>query len=676
MSVADRRGTDCFAVREAICRDFERSSRLEWLETNHTGAFAMGTVAGVNTRRYHALLIASLHPPSDRFAILSRVEEQASIAGQVFELATVQYPRVVHPAGYSLLDEFRVDPFPVWCYLLGGAHLEKTICLLNGEQTVLIRYEASASCRLSVRLLLGFREYHSLTCQNAALDGAFQESFGRLSFKPYKELPELVVWHSGESFQADGLWFRNHEYLRELERGLDFREDLYSPGSLVFNLGAGRAGWIIATLNADRFRAMPTDGELEAILREEAARRTFPASSEMEALLRRALDQFRIVRMDRQSSLIAGYPWFTDWSRDTLISLPALRRAGFPDCETKEILDLLVKQRRHGLVPNRFSDVHSTPEYNTADATLWLLVAAHDYIQATADFAFLRDVIYPAVQDSLAWHCRGTDFDIRVDPSDGLLRAGSENTQLTWMDARVNGRPVTPRNGKPVEINALWYNVLKIASRWAAQLGHQEEQCNYEMEAERVLRSFQEKFWNEELGCLYDVVTSSAPDARIRPNQLFALSLPFPLLDETKARRVLNTVQRLLLTPVGLRTLDPRDPEYCARFEGPMSERDRAYHQGTVWPWLIGPFVNAYLFAHGNSAEALLFCRNLLERMARELCTCCLGSFSEVYDAEPPHRPGGCPAQLWSVAQFYLAWQRVNLTARPHREERMVTENK
>src|SRR5579884_90533 len=663
MSVADARETDCFTVKHAICRDFQRSSRLEWLETNHTGAFAMGTVAGVNTRRYHALLVASLHPPSDRFVILSRVEEQASIGGQIFELATVQYPGLVHPAGYSLLDEFRIDPFPAWRYQLSGAYLQKTICLLDGEQTVLIRYEASAGCRLSVRLLFGFREYHSLTRQNAGLDGTFRESPGRISFKPYQDLPELAVWHSGISFQPDGLWFRNHEYLREMERGLDFREDLYSPGSLVFSLEPGRAGWIIASLNGERFHAMPADEELNAILREEAARRTFPVPSEMEALLRRALDQFRIVRMDRQSSLVAGYPWFTDWSRDTLISLPALRRAGFPNCETKAILELLVKQRRRGLVPNRFSDVHSTPEFNSADATLWLFVAAQDYLESTGDLPFLRDVLYPAAQDSLAWHYRGTDFDIRVDPSDGLIVAGSEDTQLTWMDARVDGRPVTPRNGKPIEINALWYNVLKIASAWAAQLGDQEEQRRYGAEADRVLCSFQQKFWNEDRGCLYDVLTSSGPHARLRPNQLFALSLRFPLLDVGTARRVVETVQAALLTPAGLRTLDPNDPEYCPRFEGPMSERDRAYHKGTVWPWLIGPFVNAYLFAHGDSKEALQFCRDLLKEMAKELCTCCLGSFSEVYDAEPPHRPGGCPAQLWSVAQFYLAWLRVNSTS-------------
>ncbi len=623
----------------------------------------MGTVAGVNTRRYHALLVASLHPPSDRFVILSRVEEQASVGGQIFELATVQYPGVVYPAGYSLLDEFRINPFPAWRYQLNGASLQKTICLLDGEQTVLIGYEASTGCRLSVRLLFGFREYHSLTHQNAGLDGTLRESPGCISFRPYQDLPELAVWHSGISFQPDGLWFRNHEYLREMERGLDFREDLYSPGSLVFSLEPGRAGWIIASLNGERFHAMPADEELNAILREEAARRTFPVPSEMEALLRRALDQFRIVRMDRQSSLVAGYPWFTDWSRDTLISLPALRRAGFPNCETKAILELLVKQRRRGLVPNRFSDVHSTPEFNSADATLWLFVAAQDYLESTGDLPFLRDVLYPAAQDSLAWHYRGTDFDIRVDPSDGLIVAGSEDTQLTWMDARVDGRPVTPRNGKPIEINALWYNVLKIASAWAAQLGDQEEQRRYGAEADRVLCSFQQKFWNEDRGCLYDVLTSSGPHARLRPNQLFALSLRFPLLDVGTARRVVETVQAALLTPAGLRTLDPNDPEYCPRFEGPMSERDRAYHKGTVWPWLIGPFVNAYLFAHGDSKEALQFCRDLLKEMAKELCTCCLGSFSEVYDAEPPHRPGGCPAQLWSVAQFYLAWLRVNSTS-------------
>lgn len=646
MSVADARETGCFTVKKAVCRDFERSSQLEWLATNHTGGFAMGTVAGVNTRRYHALLVGSLHPPGDRFVILSRAEEQVTIAGETFELATVQYPGVVRPAGYSLLDEFRVDPSPTWRYDLGAARVEKTICLLNGEQAVLIRYEASASCRLAVRLLLAFRDYHSLTRQNTALDTRFRESDRRLSFKPYGDLPELSVRHSGASFQPDGLWFNNHEYLRELERGLDFREDLYSPGLLVFDLEPGRPAWLVASLNEAAQHDTGTEPRLRG--------------------LRRALDRFRIVRIDGRPSLIAGYPWFTDWSRDTLISLPALHRAGFPHSETKDILDLLVNQRRQGLVPNRFSDLHSIPEYNTADATLWLFIAAHDYIEATGDLVFLRDVLYPAVRDSLAWHYRGTDFNIRVDPVDGLLMAGSEDTQLTWMDARVDGRPVTPRNGKPVEINAFWYNVLKIASQWAAQLGSDAEQRQYEVDAARVLQSFQQKFWNEQRGCLYDVLTSPVPDARIRPNQLFALSLPFPLLDKARARRLVETVQAVLLTPVGLRTLDPADPDYCPRYEG--STRDRAYHQGTVWPWLIGPFVNAYLFVNDDSADAFQFCRDLLSRMEEEFYTCCLGSLSEVYDGEPPQRPGGCPAQLWSVAQFYLASQRVNSPARFHGE--------
>lgn len=664
MSVPDARKATSFITPREICRDFERASRLEWLETNHTGAYAMGTVAGVNTRRYHALLIASLNPPVDRYSVLSRVEEKVILDGKSFDLATVQYPSAVQPHGFDLLEEFRLDPFPNWHYQLDSAAIDKTVCLLDKQQTVLIRYQTTRACRLEIRFFLSFRDYHSLTQQNSALRNNVKEEQTRITWAPYESLPGLTILHCAEAFTRDGIWFLNHEYLRELDRGLDFREDLFSPGSLCFDLRPEQPAWFVATIEPHRFPAVLNYPDIELILAEEARRRQFNAPSPLESTLTRALDQFRVVRSHGLPSLMAGYPWFTDWSRDTLISLPALSIAGFPADENRKILTMLLRERSHGLVPNRFADRNSTPEYNTADATLWLFVAAHDYMERTEDLEFLRDVLYPAALDILAWHHRGTDFEIHVDPADRLLSCGTPHTQVTWMDAKVGDRPITPRNGKPVEINALWYNALRITAQWAERLGVARDCERYTNEAQTVLASFQTSFWNPQRGCLYDVIGPSSRDAGIRPNQLFALSLPFPMLDRERARLVIDIVRKKLFTPVGLRTLEPKDPGYQPRFEGGVAERDGSYHQGTVWPWLVGPFVAAYLYAYGESEEALSFCRSILQQFERELRACCLGSLSEVYDAEPPHRPGGCPAQLWSIAQLMIAFSRVGYSVK------------
>ena len=614
----------------------------------------MGTVSGVNTRRYHALLIATKHPPAERISVLARVEETASFADKQFELAAAQYPGTVQPHGFELLDSFGLEPFPIWRYDLNGVILKKTVCLLERRQSVLVCYEASQACRLRVRLMLSCRDYHSLAHQNSSLSPAARLGEGRCSFSPYEAFPALTILHSARAFQPEGQWYLNNEYLRELERGLDFREDLYSPGSLVFELVADKRVWMLASIEDDEYDRGLDDAEIEAIFSAEAQRRTFRQP------LGRALDQFRIFRENKKPSLVAGYPWFTDWSRDTLISLPALSRAGFAISETKAILEMLLEQRSQGLLPNRFTDQHGTVEYNTVDATLWFFVAAYDYIQQSGDGAFLRETLYPAALEIIDWHFRGTFYDIQSDPTDNLLHAGVPGVQLTWMDAKIGDIVVTPRSGKPVEINALWYNALRITAEWATELGEAGEAARFAKYAQAVYDSFNQRFWNEEAGCLYDVLTSTHKDASIRPNQLFSISLPFALLERGRAKSVVTVVHDKLLTPVGLRTLAPEDAAYRPRFDGAMAARDSAYHQGTVWPWLIGPFVGAYLYAFGRSANSLGYCDGILKTVEQQLDACCLGSISEVYDAEAPQHPGGCPAQLWSVAQLILGRQVVN----------------
>ncbi len=646
-----------------VCRDFEQSSRLEWLDTNHTGAYAMGTVAGVNTRRYHAALISSLHPPTTRICTISRLEEQLFVNGERFELSTAQFPGAVAPAGYQFLNEFSLNPFPTWRFSAGGVEIEKQLCVLDNEQSVLICYQIKESsgnknCTLKVRPFFAFSDYHSLAHYNSGLNSAVTSEDGRVSVRPYPDLPKLTMHNNAERFEAKAEWFYKHEYLRELDRGLDFQEDLFALGTMTFEAEPGQRLWLLATLEGARHTSRLDIDGIEAIRDCEANRRsqiTVLANAAHSEWVR-ALDQFRVVRADGQPTLVAGYPWFTDWSRDMLISLPGIMAAGYPLEESRGVLEMLLAQRSQGLLPNRFSDKQSAPEYNNVDGTLWFFVAAHEYFSRSGDIPFLRDVVYPASQDILGWHFEGTRYGIKVDPADHLLRAGETGTQLTWMDAKIGDYVVTPRLGKPVEINALWYNALQTMAAWARVLlsGREEE---YRKAAEEVKNSFNNQFWNPRLDCLFDVLTDSGPDCSIRPNQLFAASLPFPVIDRIRAASVVKVAQDKLLTPFGLRTLAPQDPQYRPTFNGGVHDRDSAYHQGTVWPWLIGAFVEAYLYAHGENEATLLFGRQCLRPFLRNQ-PLCLGSIAEVYDGNAPHHPAGCPAQLWSVAEVFRAATR------------------
>ena len=599
----------------------------------------MGTVAGVNTRRYHGLLIATLKPPADRYSILSRVEEIVETGDATYALAAVQYPGVVSPAGYTLIQSFSSLPHPTWIYRAGPVTVQKSLRLLDGEQSVMVTYRTNVKCKFRIRFFLSLRDYHSLASENSNWNRDFVEQAGSIQFHPYGDLPPLIIYHNAGTFKADGIWFFNHEYLLELERGLDYREDLYSPGVLEYSFVPEEEVYLLATLESEPNR-LQTDKPIADPLAW-------------------ALDQFRVTRADNKPTLMAGYPWFTDWSRDTLISLPAFIAAGFDPTETKSILNFLLAERKQGILPNRFSDKGSAPEYNTVDASLWFFIAADSYIQTTGDIEFVRNTLFPAAIDIIDWHLKGTFYGIHVDMSDHLLSGGEPGTQLTWMDAKIGEYVVTPRMGKPVEINALWFNALKIAGNWAEISGDISASQKLSNEAAAVAESFRNKFWNTSRGCLHDVLTPSGPDASLRPNQLFAISLPYPLLNREKARSIVQVVQETLLTPVGLRTLEPADPQYRPRFDGDMFSRDSAYHQGTVWPWLIGPFIHAYLYAHDESTDAKAFCKGLTDSTLDAMNHYCVGTLREVSDGDTPHHPGGCPAQLWSVAQLILSLQRL-----------------
>ena len=578
------------------------SGQREWLETNGTGAFAMGTVAGLNTRRYHALLVASLKPPTERYVLLSRFEDEAVVGDRTFALYSCQYPGKLVNEGGDLLEDFRDEPCATWRYNLGGVKLERQVYLVPGRQAVVVRYRSDHAVTLRIRPFLAYRNYHSLRHADSS---------------PYAGLPPLEFL-SKAAFAPDPKWYYNIEYLTDLERGLDFREDQFTPGVLTMELKAGEWTPVCASI----------DGT-EAI--EPPPKR----------------DPFIVRRADGKPTIIAGYPWFTDWGRDTMISLPGLLIAPRRLDEAREIIENFLRFRKQGIIPNRFPDAGETPEYNTADATLWMFQAVRSWILSGGDIVFLRDVFYPAAKEIIDWHRRGTWYHIAVDPVDHLLAAGSQNAQLTWMDTRF-----TPRYGKPVEINALWHAALCLMADWGKTLGDPAE-SEYRAGADCVRDSFRAHFWNPQRECLYDVLAPEGPVARLRPNQIFAVSLPFGLLEPGQQQAVVRIVERELLTPVGLRTLERADPDYRPRYQGSPAERDGAYHQGTVWPWLLGPFMDAYLAAFGKTGANLAYCRDLIARLEAEAAQAgCVGSIAEIYDADEPRHPRGCPAQAWSVAEI------------------------
>jgi len=614
--------------------------RREWLETNGLGGFASSTIAGLNTRRYHGLLIAATKPPVGRMLLLSKLEETLVVDGRRHDLSANRYPGVVHPQGHLLLKEFRQEPFPVFVYEIEGLELEKSVFMVHGENTSVIHYVVRApagaipaACTLELRPLIAFRDYHATTHENGALDPRFESDGDSVKLTPYAGLPSLYLNHSGADIQPAGFWFRNFEYDRERERGLDFREDLFNPLVLVFDLHRDASASVAASTER------------------RPAHVTAPTPSSGPPLERSA-DQF-IVARSSQTTVIAGYHWFGDWGRDTMIALPGLTLATRRYDLAKSILLAFAGYVDRGMLPNRFPDAGETPEYNTVDATLWFFEAVRALLACTGDYDFVRANLYSVLSDIVSWHERGTRYGIRVD-SDGLLHAGEPGVQLTWMDAKIGDWVVTPRQGKPVEIQALWYNALRVIEDLARRYGHAADSHHYREMADRARDSFAPLFWNETAGCLYDVVDGDARDAAIRPNQIFAVSLFHKMLPPDKARAVVDAVERHLLTPYGLRTLAPGDPRYRGRYEGDPASRDSAYHQGTVWPWLIGPFVDAYLHVHGQAPP----CLDELQRYAAEEG---LGQVPEVFDGDPPHRAGGCIAQAWSVAELLRAMRELTL---------------
>ena len=644
---------------ETVCRNLDIAIRREWIETNGLGGFASSTIAGLNTRRYHGLLVAATKPPVGRMVLLSKLEETLVIDGRRHDLSANRYPGVVHPQGYLYLKEFRQDPFPVFVYDVEGMEIEKSVFMVHGENSTVIQYAwrtqgraAPGVCVLELRPLIAFRDYHTTTHENGALDPRLELAGNSVKVAPDQGLPPLYVTHAGAEVHAAGDWYRNFEYDVERERGLDYHEDLFNPCVLIFDLNRDAQPSVLASIAPPGSR-LASELRADEIARREAVRAHAPSSEPLVQMLAAAADQFIVKRGDG-STVIAGYHWFSDWGRDTMIALPGLTLATRRYDTAKSILRAFAAHVDRGMLPNRFPDAGETPEYNTVDATLWFFEAVRALMASTGDYEFVHASLYSVLADIVSWHERGTRYGIHVD-SDGLLRAGEPGVQLTWMDARIGDWVVTPREGKPVEIQALWYNALRVIEELSSRYGYGQQAIHYREAADRARASFLEQFWNEQSGCLYDVIDGTARDASIRANQILAVSLFHKMLPAEQAKRVVETVQRHLLTPYGLRTLAPSDPRYRGRYEGDRVSRDSAYHQGTVWPWLMGPFLSAYLDVNGRSAQAREQAKQWIAEFRRYMEEEGLGQMPEVFDGDAPQRAGGCIAQAWSVAELLRA---------------------
>ena len=627
------------------CRNLEAASGREWLETNGLGGFAMSTITGLNTRRYHGLLFAALEPPAKRVLLLSKLEETLVIDGRRYELSINRYPGAIHPQGNQYQTSFRLDPFPVFTWRVEEVELSRSIFLVHESNTVVVEYflrsqgpTVGRHVDLEVRPLTAFRGYHELTRANASLNSELVETEGQVCVQPYPELPPLHFGHDASHIAKSGEWYYNFEYEREQARGLDFREDLFQPFVLHFDLSARSQASIVASTDTQSAASVP---KLRAA---ELARRKAVGGQ-----LAAAADQF-VVRRGESFSIIAGYPWFADWGRDSMIALPGLTLCTARSAIAREILEEFSHWIRDGLLPNRFPDQGEQPEYNSVDAPLWYIDAIRAFAEATGDYDFVFDRLYGGMAAIIESFVRGTDFGIKLD-TDALLRAGVPGVALTWMDARVNGVPVTPRTGKPVEIQALWYNALRIMQSLAGKRDDQ-RQSLYGSLADSAHAAFRTHFWNGPEHCLFDVIDGDWKDASIRPNQIFAASLTHKLIEGQQAREMLSVVERELLTPFGLRTLSPRDSQYRGRYAGGVEERDAAYHQGTVWPWLMGPFVSAWYEAYGKEPSARQHCLQWLSALREYRTNEGMNHLPEVFDGNPPHQPGGCRAQAWSLAML------------------------
>ena len=646
----------------AICGDLPSGLRREWLLTNGIGGYASGTLAGINTRRYHGLLVAALAPPVQRTVLVAGMVEHAEYAGGTYPLFTLQYgDGTIDGHGYRHLEAFHLEgTLPVWRFAIADALIERRLWMVHGENTTVLSYRlerASGVVELDLTPLITYRDFHALSSGEGWSPAIEPSDKGFLAHAFADAAPYRIEASNGE-FTPGGNWYWNFLHREETARGMDDRADLFAPGTFQVSLRPGEQMHLVLTTSQQTAATHPSSLEAERTRQSDILTRAGVDEAEPTVQqLTLAADQF-VVRRGGDATLagktvIAGFHWFNDWGRDTMISLPGLTMATGRINEAADILRTFAQYVVDGLLPNNFPDQSGAiPGYNTADATLWYVLAIRAYFQATGDTNLVSELL-PTVDDIVAHHIAGTRFGIGVDPVDDLLCAGEEGWQITWMDAKIGDWVVTPRIGKPVEINALWYNALQTLAEFHEGSDPQTA-ASYHLRADSVRKAFRQRFQSPDFLWLADVVDGPAGDDwTLRPNQILALSLPFPLLEGEEARAVVNAVGRSLLTSYGLRSLDPDHPDYRGTYAGNAFQRDGGYHQGPVWTWLAGPFAEAHYRAWGDHQAALTW----LQPLSDHLFDAGLGSISEILEGDPPHLPRGCIAQAWGVAETLRVWR-------------------
>jgi len=675
---------------------FDDDIQKEWLLTNGLGGYASSTVLGINTRKYHGLLVAAFHPPGDRRVSLAKLDEEISIGSNSYPLGSNEFQNGIYPQGYMFLKEFSIAPLPKYVYAVQNVEIQKTIFTPYEKNAVIAIYKIlnKNSCDVKIRVfpLVNCRHFHSVIdrWKNPV---EFVQRLEDKMVEMRSNIPKsvLIARTTSGRYYEKPRWIERMYYREEAMRGESSVDDCYQLGYFEIDVKANKeeefAIAAVADENSEIAREildkMPdTVYEVEDLFNRELGRREnfltkfyeshekIPASNWLNWIIL-ATDTFIVKGIgDAQKSVIAGYHWFEAWGRDTFISLPGLLLVTGKFEDARKVFLAFKKHCKQGLIPNFIPDQSEQPAYNAVDATLWYVNALLQYLKYTGDFKFVQEQLWESLKTIIENHVRGTAFDIHVD-SDSLL---SHGPQLTWVDATVDGQPITPRAGKAVEVQALWYNALKIMEILADKFRERSEAEKYLQMAGKARKSFVEKFWNLEKNCLFDVISEYGKDGSLRPNQIVAVALNFIMLDDAKSEKIVDTVHRELLTPYGLRSLARNDPKYIGVYAGDKRSRDKAYHNGTVWPWLLGPFTTAFLKTKGYAEYRREYALKnfLLPLFTEQIFKAGLGTISEIFDGEPPHMPRGCIAQAWSVAEPLRAYLEDVMQVRPKYEREFL----
>ncbi len=675
---------------------FDEALKKEWLVTNGLGGYASSTVLGVNTRKYHGLLVAALHPPGDRTVCLAKLDEEVQVGNKVYMLGANEFQETFFPKGFIHLKEFSVSPFPKYTYSIENIEVQKTVFMLQGKNVTITVYNVTngTNAEVMVRVfpLLTCRHFHSVIDKSATPLKFTQQQISprevQLTFNQPKA--SIAVRTTSGEFHEKPNWIERLRYRLEVMRGESSSDDCYQPGYYELNVpkSSKEKFAVIAAAgessqqNAQTLGTIGTDiAEVDSLFKQETEQNSIlltdfygshPAASPSDWLswILLAADSFTVKGSDNKRSVIAGYHWFETWGRDTFISLPGLMLTTGKFEDAKNVLANFNAHCKQGLIPNFLADQSGQAAYNTVDATLWYVNAVLQYLKYTGDFEFVQSQLWNNLTDIIEQHAKGTSFGIHLD-SDGLLAHGE---RLTWMDAEVADKAVTPRAGKAVEIQALWYNALKTAQLLAERFSEKSLAENYAEMAEKCRKSFAKKFWSKERNCLFDVVGEFGVDASLRPNQIFAVALDFTMLNPEEDRKIVDAVQRELVTPYGLRTLERKDPNYRGTCWGSRQSRDAAYHNGTVWPWLLGPFMTAFRKTKCSMDQNAKLATSsfVWPLFTRQISRACLGTITEILDGDQPHTTRGCISQAWSVAEPLRAYAEDALQVRPKYEKEVL----